>query len=111
MSRVIWVTGGFSGAATADVTDSLKQLGGCSFAMALTPVGQDDPPAIGSLAWVSVTPESASSSNAVVSLRVDSTQPVGFYNLVLDVIKDGQHQAEWVMDRRRPSRRALVVVT
>lgn len=111
MTRTITVTGGFSGSAVVDVTDSLKQLADSTFRMALCPVGQDDPPSVSSIEWESATATNQTASTATVSIPVDDTTPVGHYNMALDVVADGRHEAAWVADRRNPAQRALVIVT
>lgn len=110
MTRTITVTGGFSGSVTVDLTDSLGQLADASLKIALTPVGQDDPPAVGNAAWKTAS-GTQSASRATVSAVVDASQPVGDYNIAYDVEAGGQHEGGWVMDRRNPRARALVVVT
>lgn len=107
MTRTVTVTGGFSGAAVLDLTDSEKQLADSTFTVALTDVGAALPPAVGDASWVaaSVTP---TAGNAVVSILVDDDVEPGSYNAVVDVQRDGRHEVVWALDRR--GRRALVVV-
>lgn len=111
MSRTITVTGGFSGAATVDLTDSLKNLDDASFRLALTPVGDDDPPAIDDDAWAAAEVASRTAGSVALSLVVDDSTDLGYYNLAYDVVLDGRHEAAWVMDKSNRRRRALVVVT
>lgn len=108
--RTITVTGGFSGSATVDLVDSLKQLTFATFKMALVPVGRDDPPAVGDATWKDAAAVQ-SADKATVSLPVDTNQAVGNYNLAVDVILDGRHEAVWATDLGSSSQRALVVVT
>ena len=110
MPQTITVTGGFGGAVTVDLADSLKQLGSASFLLALVPVGQEDPPAVGAAEW-KVAEADSTDRAAEVSSWVDSTQATGYYNVAADVVSDGKHQVVWVADRRDRRRRALVVVT
>lgn len=111
MSRTITVTGGFSGTATVDLTDALKNLDDASFRLALTPVGQDDPPAINDEAWSAATVASRTAGSVALSLTVDDSTDLGYYNLAYDVVLDGRHEVAWAMDRTDRRRRALVVVT
>ena len=107
MTRTVTVTGGFSGAAVIDVSDSQKQLADSTFAVALTDVGAELPPVVGSGAWV-VAPTTPSAAAAVVSIVVDDDTEPGNYNAAVDVQRDGRHEVVWALDRR--GRRALVVV-
>lgn len=109
--RVITVTGGFSGTAVVDLTDSLKGLDGASYKLALTPAGQDDPPPVGSASWFDGVDATGDTGKATVGLPVGNATPVGYYNLALDVVLGGRHEAVWVMDRRNRRSRALVYVT
>lgn len=110
MSRTITVSGGFSGTVVFDLADTLKQLQGSTFSVALTEVGADDPPPVADASWSAATAV-VSSGTATVSLVVDDETPTGQYNAVLDVQRDGRHEAVWAMDRRDRRRRALVIVT
>ena len=110
MTRTITVTGGFSGSAVIDLTDSLKQLATATFRLALVPVGSDDPPPVDSPTWVVAT-GTQTTGTATMAIPVDGTQALGQYNLAYDVITDGRHEANWAMDRSVRGRRALVVVT
>ena len=109
MTRTITVTGGFSGAVVLDLTDSLNQLSGATFKIALTEVGQDDPPPSDSPTWKAAT-ATVSGKSAVLTTVIDGTTAVGHYNAAIDVLKDGRHEAVWAAERGS-SRRALVVVT
>ena len=109
MSRTVIVTGGFSGALTVDVVDTLKQLTYATFRLALAPAGQDDPPPVDSPIWLAGT-ASQMPGSATVSAAVNGTTSVGYYNLAVDIVLDGTHQAEWVLEPGT-KRRALVVVT
>ena len=109
MTRTITVTGGFTGAVVLDLTDSLKQLAFATFRVALTEVGQDDPPPVDSGTWKAATATQTAGS-AVVSVPVDGTTAVGGYNAAIDVITDGRHEVVWAAERGT-KRRALVVVT
>lgn len=110
MTRTITVTGGFSGAVTFDITDTLKQLTYATFRVALTEVGQDDPPPVDSPSWLAAT-ATQSAGSATVSALVEGITPVGNYNAVIDVVSDGRHEVTWALDRSNRNRRALVVVT
>lgn len=109
MTRTITVTGGFTGAIVVDLRDSLKNLDDASFRIALTPVGQDDPPPYDAPSWLSADAVQAAGS-AVVTAVIDGTTAVGYYNAVVDVVLDGRHEAVWSTDRGT-RRRALVVIT
>jgi hypothetical protein len=111
MTRTITVTGGFSGAVTTDVTDSLKQLLTATFNICLVPVGNDDPPPVGTATWGAATATNHTAGSVTLSKLVDGTTATGSYNLAYDVVKDGQHETGWAMDRSAKTRRALVVVT
>lgn len=111
MTRVITVTGGFTGTAVVDLTDSLKGLSGAAFKMALAPVGQDDPPDVNDPAWVDGLGGTPGADKATVGIPVDDNTPVGYYNVALDVVAGGRHEVVWVMDRRNRRSRALVYVT
>ena len=108
--RTITVTGGFSGTATVDLVDSLNQLGSATFKMALALAGQDDPPAVGHVSWMDAVVSTQTAGAATLSLAVDETYPTGSYNVAVDVILDGRHEAIWATDRRSQAR-SLVVVT
>lgn len=110
MTRTITVTGGFTGSAVVDLTDSLKQLATATFRLALVPVGADDPPPVDSPTWVTATGTQTTGS-ATMAIPVDGTTALGSYNLAYDVVQDGRHEANWAMDRTNRTRRALVVVT
>ena len=74
MTRTITVTGGFSGAVSTDVTDSLKQLLTATFNLCLVPVGNDDPPPVGTATGPSShSPKSAPCS--VLSWRAARPPP------------------------------------
>ena len=108
MTKTITVSGGFGGTPTVDITDSLGQLMYASFLIALTPVGQDDPPPVGDPAW-KVATATQSANKATVSVWVDNTQALGGYNVAVDVVTTDKHEAVWATDRN--GRRSLVVVT
>lgn len=111
MTRTITVTGGFSGSVVVDVADSLKTLEGATFRLALTSVGQDDPPPYDSPTWLAATATGLTAGAVTVSRVVDSATPTGYYNLALDIVEGGNHEVEWVTDRTNRRRRALVNVT
>jgi hypothetical protein len=111
MTRTITVTGGFSGAVTCDVVDSLKQLLTATFNLCLVPVGNDDPPPVGTGTWGPATATNHTAGSVTLSRLIDGTTATGNYNLAYDVVRDGRHETEWAMDRTNRSRRALVVVT
>ena len=110
MTRTITVTGGFSGSVVLDLTDSLKQLDDATFRIALTDVGQDDPPPVDSPTWQTAGATQTAGA-ATVSIPIDGTTPLGAYNAALDVVRDGQHEVVWALDRSGSNRRALVVIT
>lgn len=107
MTRTVTVTGGFSGAAVVDVTDSQSQLLDSTFAVALTDVGAAVPPPVGHADWTAavVTPTAGS---ATVAITVEDDTPPGIYNAAIDVQRDGRHEIVWATDRR--GHRALVLV-
>lgn len=111
MTRVITVTGGFSGMAVVDLTDTLKGLNGAAFKLALAPAGQDDPPPVDDPAWVDGVGSAPAAGSATVGLPVDDQTEVGYYNVALDVVAGNRHEAVWVMDKRNRRSRALVYVT
>jgi hypothetical protein len=111
MTRTITVTGGFSGAVTCDVADSLKQLLTATFNICLVPVGNDDPPPVGTATWGAATATNHTAGSVTLSRLIDGTTATGNYNLAYDVVLDGQHETGWAMDRGAKTRRALVVVT
>lgn len=107
-TRTITVTGGFTSAITVDIADSLKQLDGASFRVALVPTGQDDPPPVDSPSWIDAS-ASSTPGTAAVSAAVNGTTAVGYYNVAVDVVEGGNHEVVWIADRR--GQRVLVVVT
>lgn len=111
MTRTITVTGGFTGAVTCDVVDSLKQLLSATFNLCLVPVGNDDPPPVGTAAWGAATATNHTAGSVTLSKLIDGTTATGSYNLAYDVVRDGQHETGWAVDRSAKTRRALVVVT
>ena len=110
MAKVIAVGGGFSGVVVIDLVDSLKQLGDSAFSVALTPVGQSDPPNTSALVWQGV-PASPAAGSVVLSFPIEDTVTPGVYNVAVDVQRAGRHEVVWVMDPSRRGRRALVVLT
>ena len=108
MTRTVTVTGGFSGSAVIDLTDSLGQLVDSTFAVALTDVGAVVPPPVGDAAW-SVVGATPTDKAATFALTVENTVAPGTYHAAIDVRKDGRHEIVWATDRR--GRRALLVVT
>ena len=108
MTRTVTVTGGFSGSAVIDLTDSLGQLSFATFAVALTDVGAILPPEVGHASWSAISAVPAAGTVTLPVLVSDLTPP-GSYNVAVDVMQDGRHEIAWVKDRR--GHRALVVVT
>lgn len=111
MTRTITVTGGFSGSVVVDLADSTKQLAYATFNMVLCPVGDDDPPPIGTPTWKTATASPQAAAAATLSMPIDGTTATGQYNIAVDIIADGRHEAVWVADRSNPDARALVVIT
>lgn len=100
--KTITVTGGFSGTAVADLTDSLNELGSATVRAALVePDGVA--PAVGDSAWVAVL-----GSGGERALEVTDEIDPGVYNLAFDVETDGDHELVWATERN--GRRALVRV-
>lgn len=93
------------------VTDSLKQLLTATFNLCLVPVGADDPPPVGTATWGAATATNHTAGSVTLSKLIDGTTATGSYNLAYDVVRDGQHETGWAMDRTSKTRRALVVVT
>ena len=111
MTRTITVTGGFSGSVVIDLTDSTKQLAFATFRAVLVPAVEDDPPPIDSPTWEVATANPQTSSSATLSIPVDGTTATGHYNVAVDIVADGRHEAVWVADKKNPDARALVIVT
>lgn len=107
--RTITVTGGFSGTAVVDLVDSLAALAGSVFKYALVPQGTDDPPVVGHADWKDPT-GTPTAKRATLGALVDDDYPEGYYNLAIDVVKDGRHEVVWATDRPGSTRRALISV-
>jgi len=111
MTRTITVTGGFSGSVVVDLTDTTKQLAYATFKMVLCPIADDDPPPVDTPTWKTATAAPQTASSATLSLPIDGTTAVGQYNIAVDIVADGRHEAVWVADKSNPDARALVIVT
>ena len=108
-TRTIVVTGGFSGAVVVDLQDSLRELEDSTFRLALVPVGQSNPPDRSSMLWRDAQVIGATDERASISTSVDSDTSLGTYNLAVDVVTNGKHEAVWVKGKL-VQRRALVSV-
>ena len=109
MTRTIVVSGGFSGSVVVDLQDGLRNLEGAQYRLALVPSGQGTPPDAASLLWRDAEVLGGSDGTATLTVPVDSTTPVGTYNLALDVVANGRHEVVWVTGRM-VRRRATVAV-
>ena len=109
--RTIHITGGFSGTAVLDLSDTRAELVGATFKACLQPEGTATPPAVGHASWLIPTVDTQSDADAVIAHLVDNTTAAGHYNLALDVFVGGRHELVWARDADNPERRALVHVT
>lgn len=105
------MTGGFSGAAVVDLTDTQAGLDGATFRAALVPEGQDPPAVDATGVWVAMGAASPVAAAATLTRVVDDATDPGHYHLAIDIVADGNHELVWAVDADDETRRALVYVT
>jgi hypothetical protein len=106
--RTIDVTGGFSGSAVVDLSDTLASLTEATIRTALVVEGGSRPPA-GSPSWTNPDVDPGS-RRATISTLVDGAVAPGRYNLAIEIVQDGRYETMWAADQKRRNRRAVIEV-